>query len=112
MRIFFIGGADFSASTMTGAILGSEVGGPNEIFHVGEIQAFFRSESPLYGDPRDAATLPGGDRWLQTDHRVGYKAAYLEICRVNPNLRFLIDSSKVPDYLQTQLEAFKENSLA
>lgn len=108
MKVFFIGGADFSASTMVGSILGAEVDGPNEIFHVGEIQAFFRQESPLYGDPRDAASLPGGDRWLRTNHQVGYAEAYSEILRVNPSLKFLIDSSKVPDYLTVQLEAGKE----
>src|SRR5579864_8918990 len=89
--VVFIAGANWSGSTMTGAVLGANATSPFEYFHIGEAHVLFRPDAEKFGDPGFAKQVT--DFWQQLDYGVGPENAYTEIERASHST-VLIDSSK------------------
>ena len=99
--VVFIAGANWSGSTVTGAVLGAS-DSPFEYFHLGEVHSIFEPHHQFFGDPRFAAHLTAF--WHSVDHKVGAGNAYAEIQK-HANSRILIDSSKAIVWLKAQRAA-------
>jgi hypothetical protein len=97
-RVVFIAGANWSGSTVTGAVLGANAD-PLEYFHLGEVHSRFRPHGRLFGAQQSNANL--AKFWGKVDHKVGIENAYVEIQRCSKS-KVLIDSSKGIGWLKVQ----------
>jgi hypothetical protein len=104
-RVVFIAGANWSGSTLTGAVLGANSGSPFEHFHIGEAHALFRPESLKFGDLSFAKKFT--DFWSEVDVNVGPQGAYDAIAK-HSKARILIDSSKAIVWLGVQRRVCEE----
>jgi len=96
MKVIFIAGADFSGSTMLGAILASSPDEHISIFHIGEAHAYFNDRNNKYGK-----VVSSSEIWNKIPPNIGYTNAYnfiFSMLKVNT----IIDSSKNLDYLSSQ----------
>jgi hypothetical protein len=105
-KVVFIGGADFSGTTMLDLMLGSAEGG----FSAGEVYAFFWPTSKHHLNPICSCGLGECAVW---DRKFlgGAWEFYHSFFKKNDQVRFVIDSSKSVPWISWQSEILKKQKI-
>lgn len=108
-RAILVCGANWSGSTMVGAVLGAAEDGPFTQFHVGEIHAYNNPrKARTYGNPRRASQLT--NFWADVAPRETGEGLFADVS-ARSGCQSYIDSSKLPAWFKPIVATCAENDV-
>jgi hypothetical protein len=97
-RVIFVGGTEFSGSTFFHMILANDPAG----FAIGEAHNFLRPSKPWHYDMRCGCGEHPCELWAEI-RREGERRLYDVVFEHFPDVDFIVDSSKNPFWIRTQM---------
>ncbi len=96
-KVVFIGGSAYSGSTMLDMMLSNHPAG----FSVGEVNALFQPFRPHHFKPQCGCGLAACNLWQEV-RQAGMDRLYSKVFELHPQVKFIVDSSKAPFWIEKQ----------
>lgn len=105
-KVIFIGGTSYSGSTFFDLILGNDPAG----FSCGEVHAFFYPYRRHHFNPLCGCGSKDCNIWMKV-FAGGVRRLYATIFDVLPHIRYIVDSSKNPFWIESQAKELEKTGI-